>query len=110
MAPTKKAATITTEADAPAAKVTKKNASSKSNDDDSAAKKHNGPPKGALNAYSCFIRENREAIHADEKHKNFMKSAAAAWKAVEDKSEYEQMAKEDKERYEREIASYTPGK
>uniref|UniRef100_A0A914PNK4 HMG box domain-containing protein n=1 Tax=Panagrolaimus davidi TaxID=227884 RepID=A0A914PNK4_9BILA len=111
MAPTKKTAAPTKEAEAPAAKVTKKNASSKSNDENaSAAKEHNGPPKGASNAYACFIRENREAILADETHKSFLKAAAAAWKAVEDKSQYEEMAKEDKERYEREIASYNRGK
>uniref|UniRef100_A0A914QVB3 HMG box domain-containing protein n=1 Tax=Panagrolaimus davidi TaxID=227884 RepID=A0A914QVB3_9BILA len=111
MAPTKKTAAATKDSEAPAAKVAKKNASSKSNDDASAAaKKHNGPPKGASNAYACFIRENREAILADEKHKSFLKAAGAAWKALEDKSQYEEMAKEDKERFEREMASYNPGK
>uniref|UniRef100_A0A914P350 HMG box domain-containing protein n=1 Tax=Panagrolaimus davidi TaxID=227884 RepID=A0A914P350_9BILA len=106
MAPTKKTEATTKETEAPAAKVTKKNASSKSKDDAS-SKKH---PKGALTAYLCFIRENREAIAADETHKGFMKAAGAAWKALEDKSQYEEMAKEDKERFEREMASYNPGK
>uniref|UniRef100_A0AC35FA05 HMG box domain-containing protein n=1 Tax=Panagrolaimus sp. PS1159 TaxID=55785 RepID=A0AC35FA05_9BILA len=112
MAPTKKTAAVTKKAEAPAAsKVTKKNASSKSNDDNAAAaaKENNGPPKGALSAYVCFVRENRETILADTTRKGFMKAAGAAWKKVEDKSKWEEMAKEDKQRYENEWAKYNRG-
>uniref|UniRef100_A0A914PH10 HMG box domain-containing protein n=1 Tax=Panagrolaimus davidi TaxID=227884 RepID=A0A914PH10_9BILA len=63
-------------------------------------------PKGALTPYFCFLRENRETINADGKQKSFVKAAAAEWKKLEDKSKYEQMAKEDKERYQREMARY----
>uniref|UniRef100_A0AC35FPD9 HMG box domain-containing protein n=1 Tax=Panagrolaimus sp. PS1159 TaxID=55785 RepID=A0AC35FPD9_9BILA len=108
MAPTKKTAAVIKKAEAPA-KITKKNNSSKSNDDNAAAKENNGPPKGALSAYVCFVRENRETILADTTRKGFMKAAGAAWKKVEDKSKWEEMAKEDKQRYENEWAKYTRG-
>uniref|UniRef100_A0AC35EXZ6 HMG box domain-containing protein n=1 Tax=Panagrolaimus sp. PS1159 TaxID=55785 RepID=A0AC35EXZ6_9BILA len=104
MAPTKKAA-AEKKADKPAGKVSKKN-DAPPQEDASATSGKGDKPKGALTAYFCFMRENRETIKVDGTQKTFVKAAAAEWKKLEDKSKYEQMAKEDKERYQRELAEY----
>uniref|UniRef100_A0A914QZX5 HMG box domain-containing protein n=1 Tax=Panagrolaimus davidi TaxID=227884 RepID=A0A914QZX5_9BILA len=104
MAPTKKAAAAKKD-DKPAGKVSKKN-DAPPKEDAPATSGKGGKPKGALTAYFCFLRENRETIKASGTQKSFVKAAAAEWKKLEDKSTYEQMAKEDKERYQREMARY----
>ena len=99
MAPTKKAAAKKTEPkkteETPASKVVKKTGDR---------------PKGAKNAYMLFALANREAILADSTEKNVMKAAAVAWKKLEDKSEWEEKAKEEKERYQQEMDDFKGGK
>uniref|UniRef100_A0A914YFC9 HMG box domain-containing protein n=1 Tax=Panagrolaimus superbus TaxID=310955 RepID=A0A914YFC9_9BILA len=73
------------------------NASKNANDD---------YPKGALSAYMIWFRESRESIREGSKVKNLQKAAKFAWKKLEDKSEWEQKAKEDKERYQREMEEF----
>uniref|UniRef100_A0A914YXE9 HMG box domain-containing protein n=1 Tax=Panagrolaimus superbus TaxID=310955 RepID=A0A914YXE9_9BILA len=91
-----------------APRATKKTAEKK---DDAApkakvTKKSNSGPKAAVTAYTLFITENRETILEEAKTKNFFKAAGAAWKKCEDKSPWEERAKEDKARYQREMEEH----
>uniref|UniRef100_A0A914PEN3 HMG box domain-containing protein n=1 Tax=Panagrolaimus davidi TaxID=227884 RepID=A0A914PEN3_9BILA len=69
-------------------------------------KKDENAPKPAQSAYNLWYRENRETIIKEKRLKNLSKAANAAWKKLKDKSKWEEMAKEDKERYQREMNEY----
>uniref|UniRef100_A0AC35GL70 HMG box domain-containing protein n=1 Tax=Panagrolaimus sp. PS1159 TaxID=55785 RepID=A0AC35GL70_9BILA len=64
-------------------------------------------PKPPQNAYNLWYRENRDTIIKEKRLKNLGKAARAAWKKLEDKSKWEEMAKEDKERYQREMNEHS---
>ena len=55
-------------------------------------------PKGARSAFSFWKTANRGKFS--------MKGAGRAWRGLKDKSEWDEMAKLDKERYEREMVIY----
>lgn len=54
-----------------------------------------------------WLEENRERLTAEAKNigeKSYMRLGGEEWKAVVDKSKWEEMAKEDKERIQDELA------
>lgn len=74
-------------------------------------KKDKDAPKSALSAYMFFMNRNREKIKEANPEASFGdlgRLAGAQWKEMdaEGKSEYEQAAREDKERYKREMDAY----
>mmetsp|Transcript_5927 Transcript_5927/g.14249 ORF Transcript_5927/g.14249 Transcript_5927/m.14249 type:complete len:304 (-) Transcript_5927:268-1179(-) len=67
------------------------------------------PPKGALSAFMMFANEHRLAMQekgAETSMASVTREASAQWKEVEDKSKYEALAEEDKERHDEEMATY----
>ncbi|KAI1902756.1 hypothetical protein AGOR_G00019280 [Albula goreensis] len=73
-------------------------------------------PKGRMSAYAYFVQTCRE----EHKKKNpeipinfseFSKKCSGRWKMMSDKekSKFEDMAKQDKVRYEQEMKNYMPG-
>lgn len=88
--------------------------------------KDKGAPKRALSAYNFFVKErfrklskdNEEALNSSDanltiQRKNpaeLVSSSGQAWKALgdEEKKYYEGKAKEDRERFEKEIAAFAP--
>ncbi|GBF95760.1 hypothetical protein Rsub_08196 [Raphidocelis subcapitata] len=77
------------------------------------AKKEKDPnaPKRALGAYMFFSKLKRDEIKAKNPSygvTDIAKELGAAWKLLgeKEKSKYEDMAKKDKERYEKEVAKY----
>jgi hypothetical protein len=71
-------------------------------------KKDPNAPKKGLSAYMFFAKETREQIkqsNPEAKFGEIGKLLGEAWKELVDKSKYEQLAKEDKVRYESEMGS-----
>jgi len=67
--------------------------------------------KKNLNAYNYYMKENRDKFKAEKKDlkpKDVTKELGAKWKKLkpEEKKPYEDMAKKDKERYEKEFEKY----
>ena len=89
-------------------------------------RKENGAPLRALSAYNIFMKEkftevakqNKEALRSEDKSAKLQRvqsaslvtTAANAWKHLPaaEKSVYIERAKADKERYQAEMANYTP--
>lgn len=76
-------------------------------------KKDPNAPKRGKSAYMFFCADVRESVveqHPDKKMTDISKILGAKWKELSDeaKKPYDQMAKEDKARYEREKESYVP--
>lgn len=80
-------------------------------------------PKGKRNPYSIFLQHEREAMknsdvdsstntEASPSFLDFSKACAEKWKTLseEEKQPYKEAAEKDKERYENEMANYTPPK
>lgn len=66
-------------------------------------------PKRALTAYSIFFKENQERIKKNlPKGMKLLTAVGNEWKSVVEgvKKEYDLKAKEDKDRFERELALY----
>mmetsp|Transcript_18496 Transcript_18496/g.26118 ORF Transcript_18496/g.26118 Transcript_18496/m.26118 type:complete len:953 (+) Transcript_18496:319-3177(+) len=91
------------------------------NDDDSdkdtkssgKAKKDPNAPKGAKSAYILFLSEQREKIKAKNPDLNFAelsKKVGATFKALsdEEREKWDQLAKQDKQRYLHEMKDYVP--
>lgn len=70
-------------------------------------------PKGAKNAYLFFCADNRDEVKEENPSlntKDISKKLGEMWKDVDEelKAEYQEKAKQDKERYERELEDYIP--
>ncbi|CAJ0766563.1 4711_t:CDS:2, partial [Entrophospora sp. SA101] len=66
-------------------------------------KKSSSEPKRALSAYMFFVRGNREKVKAENPGAKFgeiAKLVGEKWKALNDKTFYNEMAADDKKRYE----------
>lgn len=68
-------------------------------------------PKGRSSAYAYFVAEKRQ----EKKERNeaidfvkFSQDCSALWKDLKDKSKYNALAEQDKQRYTREMAAYVP--
>jgi len=75
------------------------------------AKKDPNAPKKGLNAYMYFTKENRDKVKAEKtglKPSEISKELGIRWKKLSpaEKKPYEEMAKKDKERYEKEFEKY----
>ena len=73
------------------------------------AKKHPNAPKRGASAYLLFSADARPKIKEANPDLDFAATAKKLgedWKALEDKSEWEEKAKEEKARYEKEMESY----
>ena len=75
------------------------------------AKKDPNAPKRALSAFMFFSQEMRPKVKEENAEASFGelgKLIGVAWKNVseEEKKKYEDMNKEDKERYDKEMAAY----
>lgn len=75
--------------------------------------KEKGKPKGAMTAYACFvqvIREEHKKKHPQEQivFSEFSKKCAEKWKVMsaKEKKRFEELAANDKQRYERENAQW----
>ena len=71
-------------------------------------------PKKAQSAFFLYSAEAREKIKKEQtemKQADILKKIGAEWKALSDaeKKKWEEKAKADKERYEREMAEYKGG-
>lgn len=69
-------------------------------------KKQKTGPKRPLSSYMCFVKAERDNIvkeNPDAKFKEISKIMGDKWKSLTDKSPYEAMAAEDKQRYQREL-------
>uniref|UniRef100_A0A0N5AGV8 HMG box domain-containing protein n=1 Tax=Syphacia muris TaxID=451379 RepID=A0A0N5AGV8_9BILA len=76
-------------------------------------KKDPNAPKQPLSAYFLWLSENRERIkteHPDAKITEISKIAGAEWGQITDKTRWEEMAKKEKERYQREMTAYEQSK
>jgi len=74
-------------------------------------KKDPNAPKKAQNAYLYFVQAKRKQIHEQDPSlstTNIMKAVGEQWRALsdEDKTVYNEQARKDKERFEREKADY----
>ncbi|XP_064608468.1 high mobility group protein B1-like [Liolophura sinensis] len=76
-----------------------------------------GKPKGRMTAYAFFVqtcREEHKRMHPDESvvFAEFSRKCSAKWKVMSEKEKmrFEDMAKRDKERFEREMSTYVPPK
>ncbi|CAJ0962845.1 unnamed protein product, partial [Mesorhabditis belari] len=65
-----------------------------------------GAPKRNLTAYFIWLGENRARLAETVKPNKVLKAAGAEWKKLEDKSEWEEKAKADKERYTKELKAF----
>jgi hypothetical protein len=70
-------------------------------------------PKGAKNAFIFFCSDNRDEVKEENptvKMKDITKKLGEMWKEVDEdlKGEYQEKAKQDKERYEKELETYIP--
>lgn len=68
-----------------------------------------GQPKKPLSAYFIFMNANREKLQKENPSSgigDIAKKAGEIWRTMEDKSEWEEKAKEDKKRYEEEYAKW----
>jgi len=65
--------------------------------------KDKNAPKKPMNAYMIYCNENRDEVKASlgEKadFKSIVQKLSADWKSLDDKSKYEKLAEEDKERF-----------
>lgn len=71
-------------------------------------KKDPNAPKKGLSAYMFFVKDTRQEIKEQNPDATFGeigKLLGEAWKKLEDKSKYEEMAKQDKVRYESEVGT-----
>ena len=72
--------------------------------------KDKNAPKKAMNAYMIYCNENRDEVKASlgEKadFKAIVQKLSADWKLLGDKSKYEKLAEEDKERFTAEEEKY----
>jgi upstream-binding transcription factor len=85
----------------------------KENAKDAKEKKDPDAPKGAKNAFIFFCNDKREEIKKENpemKSNEITKKLGEMWKDVDedDKNSYQQMAKDDKERYAKEMENYEP--
>jgi len=67
------------------------------------------PPKGALSAFMMFANEHRLAMQERGEASTMAsvtREASAQWGEMGDKSKYEALAQEDKERHDEEMATY----
>jgi len=76
-------------------------------------KKDPDAPKGAKNAFIFFCNEKREEVKKENpeiKSNEITKKLGEMWKDVDEdnKNSYQQMAKDDKDRYAKEIKNYEP--
>lgn len=77
-------------------------------------KKNPLAPKKGLSSYMFFFKENRERIKSENPDAEFGeigKLIGAEWKALDsdEKNKYEEMSKQDKKRYENDMADYESG-
>ena len=75
------------------------------------AKKDPNAPKNAKSAFMFFSSAKRAGIkeaNPDASFGDMGKLVGAAWKEVDDKTKWEELAAEDKQRYKKEMAAYTP--
>ncbi|KAL3314355.1 High mobility group [Cichlidogyrus casuarinus] len=77
--------------------------------------KDKNKPKGAATAYAIFVQSEREEMKKKNPNKSvdfatFSKECSAKWSKMKDpqKKTYQDLAAKDKQRYEREMESYTP--
>jgi len=73
------------------------------------SKKDKNAPKRPMSAYMLFLGEKREQIKKDNPDITFTdipKRAGEMWKALTDKTKYEEMAKEAKVKYEQAMKEY----
>uniref|UniRef100_A0AC35TJH6 HMG box domain-containing protein n=1 Tax=Rhabditophanes sp. KR3021 TaxID=114890 RepID=A0AC35TJH6_9BILA len=71
------------------------------------AKKDPNCPKRSKSAYMYWLAENRPALSINGRSVvEVAKAAGLIWNTLTEKSKWEKLAAEDKERYEREIAIY----
>jgi hypothetical protein len=78
------------------------------------AKKDKNSPKGARNAYIIFSSENRAQVveeNPEMKSTEIVQELARLWKEADDetKSEYQEKAASDKERFAQEMEEYNSG-
>ena len=69
-------------------------------------------PKKPRSAYMLYLSEQRnnlKLIYPTYKATEIVKKGAENWKKLEDKSKYEQLASDDKERYNTEFEAYRNG-
>lgn len=79
------------------------------------SKGENKKPKGRMSAYTYFVQTCREEHRKKFPNENvnfteFSKKCAEKWKGMgeKEKKRFADMAEKDKQRYDREMASYTP--
>ena len=70
-------------------------------------------PKGRTSAYGFFMQDKRECYRQQNKEvlfTPFSKECAGDWKELDDtkREKFQELAEKDRERYEREMADYTP--
>ncbi|KAI6196094.1 HMG box [Aphelenchoides besseyi] len=66
-------------------------------------------PRSATSAFFYYMTENREKIKQPGMSvSDVAKAAGEAWNNLKDKSKWEQMALEDRQRYEQELTNYRP--
>uniref|UniRef100_A0A0K0E8M4 HMG box domain-containing protein n=1 Tax=Strongyloides stercoralis TaxID=6248 RepID=A0A0K0E8M4_STRER len=71
------------------------------------AKKDANAPKRGKSAYMFWLAENRARLTKPGMGvTDVAKAAGAEWNKLQDKQKWEKMAAEDKERYEKEMATY----
>ena len=75
-------------------------------------KRDKNAPKRSMSAYGFFCKGKRSELAKDYKNdpRNLMKALGEAWKEAKngDVGEWEKMAEDDKERYEKEMENYNP--
>ncbi|XP_072517842.1 high mobility group protein B3b [Salminus brasiliensis] len=81
------------------------------------AKSDVGKPKGKMSAYAYFVKTCREEHNKKNpgvsvNFAEFSKKCSERWKVMspKEKTKFEDMAKQDKARYDQEMMSYNPGK
>ncbi|KAI2651053.1 High mobility group protein B3 [Labeo rohita] len=81
------------------------------------AKGDPGKPKGKMSAYAYFVKTCREEHNKKNpgvtvNFSEFSKKCSERWKTMspKEKTKFEDMAKQDKARYDQEMMSYNPGK
>ncbi|CAD5209050.1 unnamed protein product [Bursaphelenchus okinawaensis] len=67
-------------------------------------------PKRAMSAFFLWMQENRQRLKKPGMSvSDVAKAAGVEWGKLQDKSEWEKKAEDDKKRYEREMATYKKG-
>lgn len=76
------------------------------------SKKDPEKPKGAKNSYNYFLQDNKDQMKGEQAMalKDYSRHCAEKWKGLsdEEKKPFHKKAEEDKERYKKEMASYSP--